>query len=50
MRLSNRPLWSPADDRDNQVVGAQQAAGEPVSFFNDSIDGGSISMTGVRIG
>jgi 4,5-DOPA dioxygenase extradiol len=31
-------------------IAAQQAAGEPVSFFNDSIDGGSISMTGVRIG
>lgn len=31
-------------------VAAQQHAGEPVSFFNDQIDGGSISMTGVRIG
>ena len=31
-------------------VAAQQEPGEPVSFFNDSIDGGSISMTGVRIG
>ena len=31
-------------------VAAQQAPGEPVSFFNDVIDGGSISMTGVRIG
>ena len=31
-------------------VAAQQEAGETVSFFNDSIDGGSISMTGVRIG
>ena len=28
----------------------QQAVGEAVSFFNDRIDGGSISMTGVRIG
>ena len=31
-------------------VAAQQEAGEPVSFFNDVIDAGSISMTGVRIG
>ena len=31
-------------------IAAQQTPGEPVSFFNDSIDGGSISMTGVRIG
>ncbi|MDQ1153607.1 4,5-DOPA dioxygenase extradiol [Brevundimonas sp. SORGH_AS 993] len=31
-------------------IAAQQQPGEPVSFFNDSIDGGSISMTGVRIG
>lgn len=31
-------------------VAAQQAPGEPLSFFNDVIDGGSISMTGVRIG
>jgi len=31
-------------------VAAQQAPGEPVSFFNDEITGGSISMTGVRIG
>lgn len=31
-------------------VAAQQRPGEPVSFFNDGIDGGSISMTGVRIG
>ncbi|EKY24239.1 aromatic ring-opening dioxygenase, catalytic subunit LigB [Brevundimonas diminuta 470-4] len=31
-------------------VAAQQASGEPLSFFNDVIDGGSISMTGVRIG
>ncbi len=31
-------------------VAAQQAVGEAVSFFNDRIDGGSISMTGVRIG
>ena len=30
-------------------VAAQQHEGEPVSFFNDQIDGGSISMTGVRI-
>ena len=28
----------------------QQEPGEAVSFFNDRIDGGSISMTGVRIG
>ncbi len=31
-------------------VAAQQAPGEPVRFFNDVIEGGSISMTGVRIG
>ena len=31
-------------------VAAQQAPGDPVSFFNDEITGGSISMTGVRIG
>ena len=31
-------------------VAAQQEPGEPVSFFNDVIEGGSISMTGVRIG
>jgi 4,5-DOPA dioxygenase extradiol len=31
-------------------VAAQQAPGETVRFFNDVIDGGSISMTGVRIG
>ena len=31
-------------------VAAQQASGESVRFFNDVIDGGSISMTGVRIG
>jgi len=31
-------------------VAAQQKPGEPVSFFNDEITGGSISMTGVRIG
>lgn len=31
-------------------VAAQREAGEPVSFFNDVIEGGSISMTGVRIG
>ena len=31
-------------------VAAQQAPGEPVAFFNDEITGGSISMTGVRIG
>jgi 4,5-DOPA dioxygenase extradiol len=31
-------------------VAAQQRPGEPVSFFNDEIVGGSISMTGVRIG
>ena len=31
-------------------VAAQQEAGEPVAFFNDVIEGGSISMTGVRIG
>jgi 4,5-DOPA dioxygenase extradiol len=31
-------------------VAAQQRPGEPVAFFNDVIDGGSISMTGVRIG
>ena len=31
-------------------VAAQQEPGEAVSFFNDRIDGGSISMTGVRIG
>ena len=31
-------------------VAAQQKPGEPVAFFNDAIDGGSISMTGVRIG
>ena len=31
-------------------VAAQQKPGEPVAFFNDAIEGGSISMTGVRIG
>ncbi len=31
-------------------VVAQREVGEPVAFFNDVIDGGSISMTGVRIG
>ncbi|MGX1745365.1 MULTISPECIES: 4,5-DOPA-extradiol-dioxygenase [unclassified Brevundimonas] len=31
-------------------VAAQQAPSESVSFFNDVIEGGSISMTGVRIG
>lgn len=31
-------------------VAAQQEPGEPVAFFNDVIEGGSISMTGVRIG
>ena len=31
-------------------VAAQQHEGEPVDFFNDVIEGGSISMTGVRIG
>jgi 4,5-DOPA dioxygenase extradiol len=31
-------------------VVAQQRPGEPVAFFNDVIEGGSISMTGVRIG
>ncbi len=31
-------------------VAAQVRPGEPVSFFNDVIEGGSISMTGVRIG
>jgi 4,5-DOPA dioxygenase extradiol len=31
-------------------VAAQQKPGEPVAFFNDEITGGSISMTGVRIG
>lgn len=31
-------------------VAAQQKPGEAVSFFNDEITGGSISMTGVRIG
>ena len=31
-------------------VAAQAEPGEPVAFFNDVIDGGSISMTGVRIG
>lgn len=31
-------------------VAAQYASGEPIRFFNDQIDGGSISMTGVRIG
>ena len=31
-------------------VAAQQRPGEAVSFFNDEITGGSISMTGVRIG
>ncbi|MNI73258.1 LigB family dioxygenase [compost metagenome] len=31
-------------------VAAQQAPGESVRFFNDVIEGGSISMTGVRIG
>ena len=31
-------------------VAAQRMPGEDVSFFNDVIEGGSISMTGVRIG
>ena len=31
-------------------VAAQAKPGEPVAFFNDEIIGGSISMTGVRIG
>ena len=31
-------------------VAAQADPGEPVAFFNDVIAGGSISMTGVRIG
>lgn len=31
-------------------VAAQRRAGDAVSFFNDVIEGGSISMTGVRIG
>ena len=31
-------------------VAAQQRPGDPVAFFNDVIDGGAISMTGVRIG
>lgn len=31
-------------------VAAQQEPGEPVRFFNDVIEGGSISMTGARIG
>ena len=31
-------------------VAAQQAPGEAISFFTDTIEGGSISMTGARIG
>ena len=31
-------------------VAAQQRPGEAIAFFNDTIEGGSISMTGVRIG
>ncbi|MBA3049429.1 class III extradiol ring-cleavage dioxygenase, partial [Brevundimonas sp.] len=31
-------------------VAAQRQPGDDVSFFNDVIEGGSISMTGVRIG
>ena len=31
-------------------VAAQHRPGDDVSFFNDVIEGGSISMTGVRIG
>lgn len=31
-------------------VAAQRQPGDDVSFFNDAIEGGSISMTGVRIG
>jgi 4,5-DOPA dioxygenase extradiol len=31
-------------------VAAQRRPGDGVSFFNDVIEGGSISMTGVRIG
>ncbi len=31
-------------------VAAQQRPGDEISFFNDEITGGSISMTGVRIG
>ena len=31
-------------------VAAQQGEGESLSFFNDQVVDGSISMTGVRIG
>ncbi len=31
-------------------VAAQQEEGEPVTLFNDAVIGGSISMTGVKIG
>ena len=31
-------------------VTAQAEPGEPLAFFNDMIEGGSISMTSVRIG
>ena len=31
-------------------VAAQTRPDDPVAFFNDRIEGGSISMTGVRIG
>lgn len=48
----NAQLSVPTDEHYLPVlyVAAQQETGETVSFFNDSIDGGSISMTGVRIG
>ena len=48
----NAQMSVPTDEHYLPVlyVAAQQEAGETVSFFNDSIDGGSISMTGVRIG
>jgi len=46
------PLSVPTDEHYLPLlyVAAQQGPGEPVAFFNDEITGGSISMTGVRIG
>jgi 4,5-DOPA dioxygenase extradiol len=46
------PLSVPTDEHYLPLlyVAAQRQPGDDVSFFNDVIDGGSISMTGVRIG
>jgi 4,5-DOPA dioxygenase extradiol len=46
------PLSVPTDEHYLPLlyVAAQRRPGDDVSFFNDVIEGGSISMTGVRIG